>query len=60
MAESDKDGRVAQMLSDMHAVLGMEINESLLERQSELDRALAHVASRPRRLRWSRLLGRGR
>ena len=36
MSTADKDGRIAQWLSDGMACLGMEIHESLLDAQRKL------------------------
>lgn len=40
MAEADKDGRMAQIVQDMHTILGMEIHNDLAEAQVEFDAAM--------------------
>ena len=46
MTESDKDGRIARWLYEQHAILGMEIAESLCERTDAGERAgLKHRTS---------------
>ena len=44
MSTADKDGRIAQWLSDGMACLGMEIHESLLDAQRRLAQLLDNAA----------------
>ena len=44
MSTADRDGRIAQWLSDGMACLGMEIHESLLDAQRRLAQLLDNAA----------------
>jgi hypothetical protein len=50
MASADKDGQMAQWLADRSTILGMEINESLIENRARLDELLSEPRPRMRSL----------
>jgi hypothetical protein len=56
MAECDKDGKIAEMVGDMHACLVISLNESMLDARRQWEQVVAEVeAARPKGFRaWLR------